>query len=320
MLTSTNQPTTSIEDESMPSGHEQYTQTPRLPVNIRLSTIRELRAEVRDSMHTGLTEIFASHTFVGIVDERRRLAAIQSGVKLFLVDYGQVCNEYFYQVGLTDFGNFGAINFSPPLDIQSIIRIAAEQEKKSNPDADLEVEEVAERVATQLTKRRDMLLEYFTMSISEDGQLESIPILMKGYTPSLAKLPRFLMRLGPCVNWKDEKECFHTFLRELAMYYVPEQLPPPPAVAPQTTAGTEQASSSTKEATASASSILSNAEAEQDDSAKQINQRRAELNHAVEHVLFPAFRARLVATSALMKGSVVEVANLKGLYRVFERC
>jgi DNA mismatch repair protein MLH1 len=39
----------------------------------------------------------------------------------------------------------------------------------------------------------------------------------------------------------------------------------------------------------------------------------------LEHVLFPAFRSRIVATDSLLKGTV-EVANLKGLYRVFERC
>jgi DNA mismatch repair protein MLH1 len=39
----------------------------------------------------------------------------------------------------------------------------------------------------------------------------------------------------------------------------------------------------------------------------------------LEHAVFPALRARLVATSRLLRG-VVEVADLKGLYRVFERC
>src|SRR5271156_2171821 len=37
-----------------------------------------------------LTELFANHTFVGIVDGYRRLAAVQHGVKLYLVDYGAV--------------------------------------------------------------------------------------------------------------------------------------------------------------------------------------------------------------------------------------
>lgn len=291
-------------------GEEEYTQTPRSPITIRLSTVRELRTEVRDSMHTGLTEIFASHTFVGLVDERRRLAAIQSGVKLYLVDYGQICNEYFYQVGLTDFGNFGAINFSPPLDLREVIRIAAVQTKADlQPgETDFEIEDVVEMVTGQLIKSRDMLLEYFTMTVSEDGMLHSIPLLMKGYTPALSKLPRWLMRLGPFVNWTDEKECFKTFLRELALYYVPEQLPPP----------TEDEIAQLNSTLAPPASS-SGSDSEQEIS-RQLAKRRAEITYAVEHVLFPAFRARLVATQGLLNGSVVEVANLKGLYRVFERC
>jgi len=273
----------------------EYESSEREPVVCRLVTIKELRAEVRDDMHNELTEIFASHTFVGVVDERRRLAAIQGGVKLFLVDYGMICNEYFYQVGLTDFGNFGTIRFNPPLNLKELLSLAAEDEKASSAPAgeedDFEVEEVVELVSAQLIERREMLLEYFSFEISEEGEIISIPLLLKGYTPSLAKLPRFLLRLGPHVNWMSEKECFATFLRELASYYVPEQLPPTPGP-----------------------------EDPEEEVGEEIKIRRGEINKAVEHVIFPAFRARLIATKSLMKGGVVEIANLKGLYRVFERC
>jgi DNA mismatch repair protein MLH1 len=281
-------------NESRPDGME-YEYSDREPVTCRLMTVKELRQEVRDDMHNELTEIFASHTFVGIVDEHRRLAAIQGGVKLFLVDYGMVCNEYFYQLGLTDFGNFGSIRFDPPLDLKELLRMAAEHEKSTNPptceDDDFGIVEVVELVSAQLIERREMLLEYFSFEVSKEGELLGIPLLLKGYTPSLAKLPRFLLRLGPHVNWMSEKECFATFLRELASYYVPEQLPPTPGP-----------------------------DDPEEGLIEDIRVRRQQINKAVEDVLFPAFRARLIATKALMKGGVVEIANLKGLYRVFERC
>lgn len=265
----------------------------REPTVCRLTTIKELRAEVRDNMHNELTDIFASHTFVGIVDERRRLAAIQGGVKLFLVDYGMVCNEYFYQVGLTDFGNFGFIRFNPPLDLEELLRLGAKYEKEqAGPDVEFDWDECVSCVQETLVGRRDMLAEYFSLECSEDGKLLSIPLLVKGYMPSIAKLPSFLLRLGPFINWDEEKSCFHTFLKELANFYAPEALPPPPAK-------------------------------EDDDSVKEedpeIASRRKELARTIENVMFPAFRARLVATRGLLKG-VLEIANLKGLYRVFERC
>ncbi|KIN00310.1 hypothetical protein OIDMADRAFT_180563 [Oidiodendron maius Zn] len=280
--------TTSVRQED-----NEYETSDRELVPCRLLSVKELRAEVRDAMHNELTEIFAGHTFVGIVDERRRLVAIQGGVKLFLVDYGMVSNEYFYQVGLTHFGNFGAIRFDPPLNLKDVLTIAAEHRKATsdNDVGDFDPNEVVQLVLAQLIERREMLHEYFSLEISEDGVLISIPLLLKGYTPSLAKLPNFLLRLGPHVSWTDEKECFATFLRELASFYVPEQLPPSP--------GPEDLEERLD---------------------VELKNRRETIRRAVEHVLFPAFRARLIATKSLMKGGILEVANLKGLYRVFERC
>jgi DNA mismatch repair protein MLH1 len=141
-----------------------------------------------------------------------------------------------------------------------------------------------------------MLFEYFSLEISSTGELLSIPLLMKGYMPSLAKLPRFLLRCGPNVNWMSEKECFRTFLTELAAFYVPESLPLKPSPLAEGSKGETE-----------------------DPNLQDIAARRAQLGHVVEDIMFPAFRTRLVATRGLLRG-VVEVANLKGLYRVFERC
>ncbi|KAF2838916.1 DNA mismatch repair protein MutL [Patellaria atrata CBS 101060] len=281
-------------EESQPLKDIEYEYSDKEHVSCRLTTIRELRAAVRDEMHSALTDVFASHTFVGIVDARKRIAAIQGGVKLYLVDYGMLCNEYFYQLGLTDFGNFGSIRFNPVLNLTELLTVAAEQEKAVTGEDALDWDEVVTLVRDQLMGRRNMLEEYFALEISEEGELLSIPLMMKGYTPSLAKLPQFLLRLGPKVNWSSEKECFHTFLVELAAFYVPEPLPP--------------------------ESVLGQMQGEEDaEEHGELAARRKHVLRALENVIFPALKARLVATKGLLKG-VVEVADLKGLYRVFERC
>lgn len=272
----------------------QYETVERDLTPCRLISVKELRASVRDEMHHELTEIFTTHTFVGIVDDHRRLAAIQSGVKLYLVDYGHACLEYFYQLGLTDFGNFGVIQFTPPLDLREVLGIAAEQEKRvADDDDDFDAHGIVDMVADQLIERREMLLEYFSLEISPAGELLSIPLLVKGYNPPLTKLPRFLLKLGPNVDWRNEKKCFEGFLRELAVFYVPEPLP---------------------------TGELGGEEVGDEETRKEVQGRQEHVRWAVEHVLFPAFKARLVATKSLMDGAVLEAANLKGLYRVFERC
>jgi DNA mismatch repair protein MLH1 len=265
-----------------------YEMTDKEATICRLSTIKELRASVRECMHSELTDIFSNHTFVGIVDDLKRIAAIQSGVKLFLVDYGMVSAEYFYQLGLTDFGNFGAIRFGPPLHLHELLQVGVQQLEAQEPDStDFDWDEVIPAVVEQLVSRRDMLAEYFALEISEEGELLSIPLLVKGYMPSMAKLPNFVLRLGPHVDWQSESGCFQSFLRELASFYVPEALSPFAG-----TSGSDQ---------------------------EIVTPRRDELHRVIENTLFPAFKARLVATKSLLKGTV-EVANLKGLYRVFERC
>ncbi|KAI9713549.1 MAG: DNA mismatch repair protein [Bogoriella megaspora] len=278
-------------DEDLPE-EARYEYSDKEAVICRLTTVKELRASVRDAMHNELTDVFSTHTFVGIVDSSRRIAAIQGGVKLFLVDYGMVSNEYFYQVGLTDFGNFGCIRFNPALKVDELLKVAVEREKEIAEGVEgIDWEEVVTTVQDQLVGKREMLLEYFSLEISDEGDLLSIPLLVKGYLPSMAKLPGFLLRLGPYVDWTDEKGCFQSFLRELASFYVPEVMPPAPW-----TDMSKEAAEGIESAT-----------------------RRRHINRAIEHILFPAFKSRLVATRGLLKG-VVEVANLKGLYRVFERC
>lgn len=288
----------------------EYEYTDREHTICRLSTIKALRAAVRSDLYNTLADVFASHTFVGIVDTTRRIAAIQSGVKLFLIDYGLVAAEFFYQLGLTDFSNFGSIEFKEPLDLTELLRIAIvyEAERTTSHQAELDWEEVVQVTRTQLIERRDMLVEYFAIDITEDGYLVGMPLLLKGYSPNMAKLPNFLLRLGPHVDWDDEKGCFESFLRELAAFYAPEALPSDKALAN----GGEAMEGLAGEGITTAAN-------EEQLARVTLAKRRGQLERSVENVLFPAFKQRLVATKGLRSG-VVEVADLKGLYRVFERC
>ena len=295
----------------------QYEMTDRQPLRIALTSVKNLRSAVRAAMHNTLTEMFASLTYVGLVDERRRLVAIQSGVKLYLVDYGLACNEFFYQVGLTDFGNFGVIKLDPPPKLVDLMQIAVDAEREAqadgnNPEAASILANAAELISRTLVERREMLDEYFSMKISEDGELLTIPLLLKGYVPSLAKLPRFLLRLGPYVDWTSEEDCFRTFLRELAAFYTPEQLPVISSPSKDTPA---DAMAEEGQEVSGAGGDTSTVENED----PLIQARRTQMMRMLEYAIFPAIRSRMVATSRMLKG-VVEVADLKGLYRVFERC
>lgn len=89
------------------------------------------------------------------------------------------------------------------------------------------------------------------------------------------------------VDWTSEEECFGSFLRELANFYVPG----PSIAQSQVTAGLDQDQGI-------------------------IDSERWQ----IQHVLFPAMRKYLVPPKRLLERDVVQVANLPDLYRVFERC
>jgi len=149
--------------------------------------------------------------------------------------------------------------------------------------------------------RREMLSEYFCLTITDEGLVQTLPLILRGYTPNLDKLPLLLMRLGPQVktvapprmsanllmrsqvDWTDEERCFESILRELAYFYIPGPLDGTPATPEET------------------------------------EESKAE-RWQIEHILFPAMRKYLVPPKSLLERDVVQVASLPDLYRVFERC
>ncbi|KAE9385345.1 hypothetical protein BT96DRAFT_960757 [Gymnopus androsaceus JB14] len=257
-----------------------------------LTSVIGLRKRLEKGKHKLLTEILEKHIFVGIVDMDLCLSLVQYSTKLYLINHGALAEELFYQLGLRQFGDFSRLKLEPSPSLHDLIGIAVDEEEISE-ETTLSKSEIVDRIVKLLCEgpRRSMLAEYFSLKISEDGLVQSLPLLLRDYTPNLDKLPLFLMRLGTQVNWASETECFETFLRELAYFYVPG-----PMLDAQASVDLEQ-------------------EKEEDETAGA----RAE-RWQIQHILFPAMRRYLAAPKSLLDVDVVQVASLPDLYKVFERC
>ncbi|KAJ7484753.1 histidine kinase-like ATPase [Mycena latifolia] len=190
-----------------------------------LTSVKTLRQKAIKGKHKLLSEILEKHTFVGIVDLDKCLSLIQHSTKLYLVNHGALAEELFYQLGLRQFGDFSRLKLQPPPPLRTLIEIAIELEE-TTAESGLTKPKIVDRIVETLMARRDMLAEYFSFNITPSGLIESLPLLLRDYTPNLDKLPSFLMRLGPQVDWNSEMECFESFLRELAYFYVPGPLCP----------------------------------------------------------------------------------------------
>ncbi|EED84901.1 predicted protein [Postia placenta Mad-698-R] len=183
-----------------------------------LTSVRDLRQAVLKGRHRRLSEIVQKHTFVGIVDVNRCLSLLQHSTELYLVNHGALTEELFYQLGLRQFGDMSRFKLDPAPSVRTLVELAIDAEPGTERSS-MSKSEIVERIVDTMMTRREMLREYFSLCITSDGLVQSLPMLLRDYTPNLDKLPLFLMRLGPQVDWTSEKECFETFLRELAYFY-----------------------------------------------------------------------------------------------------
>lgn len=241
-------------------------QVTRSRVKVNLESIKQLRQKLADGCHRGLSHVFNNAVYVGVVDAEKRLCCFQYDVKLYMCNYAVMLNEFYYQLALSEFCNYGTYVLSSPQKLEELLAGLYEGREDL-----VGVDQIVET----LWLMRDMFDEYFRIEFAEeDGAvvIRTLPMILKDLLPLVSKLPYFLYRLGK-VNIEDESECLEGVMKEIALLYLPEP--------------TLEASAST--------------------------------NHLLETVLFPAIRERFVALRVL-ENEVVQIADLPGLYRVFERC
>ncbi|KNC29765.1 hypothetical protein FF38_00984, partial [Lucilia cuprina] len=117
--------------------------------NLELSSVVELLNEIKRNANARLLDMISKHTFVGVVDFHRGLAAIQKDVQLYLVEYQNMCSELFYQLTLTNFGNFGTIHLGKGLKISELLEMPEEE------------------IASSCFRFDEMLKDYFRIKLEE---------------------------------------------------------------------------------------------------------------------------------------------------------
>ncbi|SCV04271.1 LANO_0G09186g1_1 [Lachancea nothofagi CBS 11611] len=274
--------------------NSKYTTLSSQRVDVNLASIKSLRKLVDSETDKKLTNIFANLTYVGVVDEQRRLAAIQHDLRLFLVDYGSICYDLFYQMGLTDFANFGKIYLETSDDASNKHGLTVSSILKNISGTE---NDFIKMVLSKLWEMREMLDEYFSIELYGGEEnleamiIKSLPLLLKNYMPPLSKLPHFFYRLGSKIDWSDETRCLQGILKQIALLYAPE--------------------------------VIERMDPDDDSVDEEMRARYItkleQVANFLEETIFPCVKKRLLAPNSL-KGSIVEVANLPGLYKIFERC
>ena len=101
------------------------------------------------------------------------------------------------------------------------------------------------------------------------------------------------------MDWDSEKECFHTFAQECANFYCIQH-------DPFLLDSTEKEGPSLQGAAAMANPAL---------------YKREPWQWVMEHIIFPALKRDFIPPRKMAEdGSILQIADLHDLYKVFERC
>ena len=275
-------------------------------------SICNLRNEITSQNHQELNEKLRGSTYVGAVSRNRSL--IQCGVDLLMINHRELACEMFYQVALMKFKGMPMAKLGDGgVDIMSAIGQRLQFEEMTDSiDANEDCEQVplgkvssananlAYEATKCLAEKATMLEEYFSIKLEKrkvskkQRQVSSLfitglPILLDGHVPQPHALPLFLTRLATEVDWSAEQPCFNGVCRELGSFYAE----PPFA-------------------------FTGDGEVKRSENLDLIDD---EAKKFVRHTLFPAISFLLVPPQRLAtNGTVMKLASLNSLYKVFERC
>ena len=279
-------------------------------------SIQGLIAEIKSSGHKTMATMLKKHVWVGLVDPQ--LSLIQWNTKLMLLNHKDLARELFFQLAVRRFGCMGRLELSSPMPLRAALLTALDLESTNWTPEDGPKEEIAAEAEALLVSKNELLDEYFKIGIgmmptdsspsssssssssspsSESAALTSLPQLLDGHSPEPSAIPSMLLRLASEVDWEDEQPCFETISAELANAY---------CVLPQDPDAEDFSDES------------ADADPANPDPAEPVYPPAAEV---VQHTLYPAFRHYLVPPRDFAGDStVMQVACLEKLFKIFERC
>lgn len=197
-----------------------------------------------------------------------------------------------YETIIREFTNMDQIKLSNPAPIKEMVLMALDAPAGGWKPNDGDKPSIAEYCKKLLISKAAMLLEYFSITITSDGMIETLPEIVEHYCPPLVRLPLFLLKLAIDTNWTSEQMCFRTVSMQIADFYKVHR----------------------------EEMYLSYSKAN-DSTAGSTNSESPSLKWIIEHVLFPSFRISFTPNRKFaIDGSVTQIACLENLYKIFERC
>ncbi|CAD6187799.1 unnamed protein product [Caenorhabditis auriculariae] len=258
-------------------------------------SLRVLREEICQRGSTTMRELFKTFTFVGIVNSQ--CIIVQYGTSLYLLDFGIVLKEFFYQTAIFSFGNYGSYKMAGEYPrIIDLLKVLADfpqlDPTEDAKDFSIFAQESKRLEAESLLGNHpEMLHDYFSIGlewrIDENAEkrlhLVSLPSLVHYFVPQLEGLAHFIGNLVLEVDFDTEKDCFEGICHAISDFFV-----------------------------------LRHEYLDQDCISSFSTTRWTSL---IKQILVPLIKKKLIPPESFKdKKAIRQLANSHDLYKVFERC
>ncbi|KAG1639227.1 hypothetical protein G6F44_008042 [Rhizopus delemar] len=167
--------------------------------------IVQIQKEINQAKDKNLSRLLTGHELIEYVDSNLVVSAYND--RYYLMNPSVISEEFFYQVIIHQFGQFGLLTLSEPVSLRACFCLMTQSEQ--------ELRQLQNAVIDQ----RDILNHQFRFSVTLDGQLESLPMLIKNYVPSVERLPLLLYNIATQVHWEVEVDRLKGLAREFALFY-----------------------------------------------------------------------------------------------------
>lgn len=284
---------------------------------IRLTSVLKLQQQIKENTQSDLVKLIGNHVWVGCIDPE--LALIQHETKLFLANTTKLSEELFYQILIFDFGNYGIYRLSEVAPTFDLVMLALDSDESGWQPANGNKHDLAKHVVDFLKSKREMLTDYFSFELDKNGNIVGLPMLLPDYEPCLDGLPMLILRLTTEVDWESEIDCFRTLCREFAKFYsIRKGYIDMPELLEKTSKLCEEKPDMDNSMHSSFSyedcNVTTEKKHDSSSSAKS-------WKWVVEHIVYRAIQKILLPGKEMLSDrSLLQLANLTDLYKVFERC
>jgi DNA mismatch repair protein MLH1 len=267
-----------------------------------LTSVYNILQELESQAHDGLTKMFRNSVYIGYVSAE--LSLIQYEQKLYILDIRHISAAFMYQLCFTKFAKIKKLILSTRIDVRKMVKASVEASPEKDSNAKREIEEIVDVLTTE--QSRGMLLEYFSLEISEEAKLLAVPQLLENYVPPLHRIPDLLCSVGrTLLSKKEEQECLDNIGIAIAVFH-----------------GTcSEWEIAEKDLVNEDSQSEDNNQVHSPKLSGAYGYSQERLSWTIQNIIFPALRQQFVPPEQYTHdGTVTEIASLQELYQSFERC